>query len=148
MKIKYLGALAGLLAFGAMTAQADEVWTSELGEIVYESEIDRYAVLSFPAGETRGYAFIDGLAGNYEDRNRIFTGYWTEEAAVDADYGCPMEMTDQMGRTANIWGRLMVVFHDQAFPSGFSAVRGDCFDEPDSMLMAYPKTYEDMPDAE
>lgn len=128
-----VGLIAGL-------ASADEVWTTEIGDVIYETDLDNgMAVLSYPTdGETRGLAYLSGLAGVYTGRT-AYDGIWMEPAT---DTGtCELEMAaPQTGELSNNWGRVRVIFVDADFPSTFVALRGDCFDEPSEMLVARPVT--------
>ncbi|MCI4643944.1 MAG: hypothetical protein MRY64_04090 [Hyphomonadaceae bacterium] len=141
--------LISLMAATAMLAapaSADEVWSSEIGEIIYESDIDTSAVLSFPGdgGGVRYLAFIDGLAFNYDDRSR-HDGYWTGPSG-DGDVECAVSITDHTGETTDNWGRLEVMFVETGYPSAIVAQRGACFDAPEDMLVAKPLLGD--PDAE
>ena len=135
MKIRLLSMIAALALSPA--AMADEVWSSDFGDFIYEKDFeDGWASISFPDTEGRGHAFVEGLAGNYDQRGGVFYGYWTEDPLSSG--GCAMEIVDHNGLKTNIWGRFMLVFHTNAFPSGFTAVRGNCFDEPDDAATVTP----------
>ena len=131
-----------LLAGGA--AQADEVWTTDIGDVVYETDLDNgMAVLSYPTdGAVRGLAYVTGLAGEYTGRT-AYDGIWmepaTEEGICDVEIAAP-----ETGEISNNWGRVEVIFVDPDFPGSFIALRGECFEEPDAMLVARPVT----PDSE
>lgn len=130
----------GLTALSLCAAQADEVWSSEIGEIIYETDLaNGMAVLSYPTdGDVRGLAYVAGLAGEYEGRTG-YEGVWMEPASVAG--GCDVEIAaPETGEISNNWGRVKVIFVDPDFPSTFIALRGDCFDEPDAMLVARPIT--------
>lgn len=122
----------------AAPALADEVWSSEIGDIVYEADIDDYAVLSFEGdgGGVRYNAFVEGLGMNYDDRSR-HDGYWTGPMG-DGSTVCAVSIIDHTGQATNNWGRVEVIFVDRAFPSAFIAQRGACFDEPRDALVARP----------
>lgn len=132
-----IAALAGACLFAA-PALADEVWSSEIGDIIYEADIGDYAVLSFEGdgGTVRYNAFVDGLGMNYDDRSR-HDGYWTGPMG-DGGVECAVSIIDHAGLATNNWGRVEVVFVDRAFPSTFIAQRGECFDEPRDALVAKP----------
>lgn len=138
MKRALTGLATAAVLFVSGTALADEVWTSDIGDIVYEDDVDTYAVLSFPGdgGEVRYLAFIDGLAFNYDDRSR-HDGYWTGPSG-DGDVTCPVSITDAYGETTDNWGRLEVLFVETGYPSAIVAQRGACFDTPKDMLVAKP----------
>lgn len=130
------------MSVGAMTglASADEVWSTEIGNVIYETDLDNgMAVLSYPTdGEVRGLAYVAGLAGEYTGRT-AYDGVWmepaTEQGSCDVEIAAP-----ETGETSNNWGRVRVIFVDPDFPGSFVAIRGDCFDDPDAMLVARPIT--------
>ncbi|MEP1142378.1 MAG: hypothetical protein ABJH52_01560 [Henriciella sp.] len=130
------------MSVGAMTglASADEVWSTEIGNVIYETDLDNgMAVLSYPTdGEVRGLAYVAGLAGEYTGRT-AYDGVWmepaTEQGTCDVEIAAP-----ETGETSNNWGRVRVIFVDPDFPGSFVAIRGDCFDDPDAMLVARPIT--------
>lgn len=132
---------AGLMS-GLMVgvASADEVWSTEIGDVIYEADLaNGMAVLSYPTdGETRGLAYLSELAGEFTGRT-AYDGVWIEPATEDGT--CDVEMAaPETGEISNNWGRVRVIFVDPDFPSSFIALRGDCFDEPDAMLVARPVT--------
>ena len=130
----------GFAMLGLSAAQADEVWSSDIGEIIYETDLSNgMAVLSYPTdGEVRGLAYVAGLAGQYEGRTG-YEGVWMEPATQSG--GCDVEIAaPETGEISNNWGRVKVIFVDPDFPSTFIALRGDCFDDPDAMLVARPIT--------
>jgi hypothetical protein len=66
---------AGLIA---APAQADESWTSSIGTIVYEAEVDGVAIFTYPLPDLEGGVgrlYFPGLAGNYDNRG-THPGYW------------------------------------------------------------------------
>jgi len=106
--------------FGGLAA-ADEVWESADGSrIVYERDEGGYAVLSGPGNVLY---YIDGLAGNYSDRQGVFAGHWfvengqpdNNEDACRAGY-----------RGSLIHGEVGIQFDTPAFPSGFEMARRYC----------------------
>ena len=147
---RLMSALSAAALLIGPTAMADEVWLSgEDFEIIYESEIDGYAVLSYPGEDEDGpreLAFIEDLAGNYDDRGR-HDGYWVGPPAP-AGEGCPVSIVDHTGEETNVWGRVEVIFLEPAFPTGFVAQRGYCFEEPRDELVARPLTADDYADDE
>lgn len=106
---------AAVLAVSAGPALADEMWQSNWGEIVYDSDIDEVAVLTFEGGAL----LIDGLAGNYDARGE-FTGLWVNYN-IDEGEACETPVVDALGNEAWVWGRLDVHFVDAAFPSRWKA---------------------------
>ena len=131
-----------LMAGGVMaiSAHADEVWSTDIGEVVYEADLPNgMAVLSYPTDSaTRGRAFIAGLAGEFTGRTG-YEGVWIE-AEGEADLCDVAIAAPDTGEHSNNWGRVRVIFVDPNFPSTFVALRGDCFDDPSEMLVARPIT--------
>lgn len=127
----------GLISGGAM---ADEVWSTAIGEVVYEVDLDNgMAVLSYPTdSDDRGRAYVSGLAGQYTGRT-AYDGIWIEAGSAAGLCDVAMAAPDT-GETSRNWGRVRVVFVDEDFPSTFVAMRGDCFEEPTEMLVARPIT--------
>ncbi|MFC7291793.1 hypothetical protein [Hirschia litorea] len=121
------------------TAHADEVWKTEIGNVIYADEINEYAVLHFPTmrENVMGIAYIKDLAGNYDNRDHTFEGYWVEPIA-GASTACEVGIVDAQGDTYRSWGRLKLIFTETAFPSGWVALRGECFDEPTDALVGKP----------
>lgn len=133
-KVMITAAAVGICA----TSMADEVWSTDVGDVVYEKDIGDVAVLSYPTDPEsgqRGHVFIKGLGGNYDDRGH-FTGYWSEPET--GGEGCSMSIVDGNGLTTNNWGRVTMTFLDTGFPSSWVAVRGTCFEEPNSHLVGNP----------
>lgn len=124
----------------AAPAFADEVWTTPIGDVVYVKDLATgEAILSYPADDTGqlGYAYIDGLAGNYTTRG-AYTGIWIENDIV-AGEACNVSIADpETGQPRNNWGRVELIFTEPDYPGGFVAIRGDCFDEPSDHLIAKP----------
>ena len=135
-----LAALAFAGVSAASIAVADEVWSTEIGDVVYEIDLENgMAVLSYPTdGEARGRAYLSGLAGVYTGRTG-YEGIWIEEQSEGELCDIAMVAPDS-GESSMNWGRVRVVFVDPDFPSTFVAMRGDCFDEPSEMLVARPVT--------
>jgi hypothetical protein len=135
MRTKLLASAA--LAASALTglANADETWSTEIGTVVYESDLPNgQAVWSYPVegSEWRGRAFIVGLAGAFEDRTG-YTGYWMEAGSDDGKSGCEVEVRDpETENTSDVWGRIKIAFVDDGT---WVALRGDCFEEPTDMLV-------------
>ncbi len=121
------------------TASADEVWQTPIGNVIYADEINEYAVLHFPTmrEDVFGIAYIKDLAGNYDNRDQTFEGYWVEPIS-GASTVCDVGIVDETGDTYHSWGRLKMVFTETAFPSGWVALRGECFDEPNDALAGKP----------
>jgi len=62
--------LAAVLSLSSAPLLADEVWTSDMGQIVYEAEEGGAAIFSFTNVDAYpARLIIPGLAGNYSDRS-------------------------------------------------------------------------------
>lgn len=136
--------LALALSLLAAPALADEVWTTEYGDIIYEQDTaDFNAVFSVPAvafnglakPEERGEVTIYGLAGNVSDRYGLFEGYWT----APGEPMCDTALLARGGKASRSWGRVQIVFDRPAFPSGFTMLFGTCFWDPVLTLRAEAK---------
>ena len=152
-----LTVLVAGLAFAGMAA-ADEVWTTQIGDVIYETELpqQKIAVLSYPLSDgdalpvdndaeegidpaPRGRVYIYDLAGVYTGRG-AFTGVWIEpEGTRDESDLCDTAIVNpETGATVYNWGRVDLVFTEPDFPGGWVAMRGDCFDHPDQYLIGKP----------
>jgi len=127
--------LALALCLLAAPALADEVWSSEFGDIIYEREMDDFnAVFSVPATALNNMAGMDeraqvtiyGLAGNVNDRYGIFEGYWT----APGEPLCDTALLPPGGKASRSWGRIQLIFDRPTFPSGFTMLFGTCFWDP------------------
>ena len=134
MKKLVAGAAALVMCLGAV---ADEVWSTVIGDVIYEKDIGDVAVLSYPMDypDTRGHVFIKGLGGNYDNRGH-FSGYWSEpQMEVPL---CDVTIIDGNGLETTNWGRVSITFLNSGFPSGWVALRGNCFGEPVDHLVGNP----------
>ncbi len=114
--------LAALLL--ATPAVADEVWTSDMGQVVYQTEENGAAILSFTNVDAYPATLvIPGLAGNYSDRG-VHDAYWIGEGAGYCDAFLTIPGRDQPSTN---WGRAVVSFDQPSFPTGFTMTMGDCF---------------------
>jgi len=114
--------MAGLM-LAAGPATADEVWSTDLGDIIYEAEEAGAAILSFGGFDGyRGTLVLPGLAGNYEQRG-VHHGYWIGTSGVD----CGAALTGPTGNASRAWGQAVVAFDGPAFPTSFTVSLGDCF---------------------
>ena len=110
----------------AASAMADEVWDTDMGRVIYEDEIAGAAIWSYPADNgRRGWIYLPGLAGNYDNRS-VHEGYWIE----DGKGPCMVEIVGVDGRRSTNWGRVILVFDGPAFPTSWTALGGECFDDP------------------
>jgi hypothetical protein len=131
---KFTAALA-IAALVCGASYADETWTTEIGTVVYESDLENgQAVWSYPVegSQWRGKAFLVGLASEYTGRTG-YTGYWMEAGSADGQSGCEVEVRDpETDGTSDVWGRIKLAFVDDGT---WVALRGDCFEEPTEMLV-------------
>lgn len=137
--LRTLAGLFGTILVISGQVHADEVWTTPVGEVVYEADLETgEAVLSFP-GETgqRLLGIFPGLAGVSDGRS-FFAGIWIDpDAAIEGL--CPGAMVDPMGGgTSFTWGRMDLIFTKPDFPGGFVVMKGSCFDPPTDYLIADP----------
>ncbi len=134
--------LAALMALTACPALADEVWSTPVGEIVYEKVLDGgMAVFSTPAqplmydaapGAT-GWVYIPDLA-NADGARGFHEAFWI----VEGMQYCPMAMVAPDGRKSYAWGRALIAFDSPSFPSGFTMITGLCAYEPFLPIRAEP----------
>ncbi len=114
--------LAAALTLAAPAVLADEVWSTPMGDIVYEAERDGDAILSFIyLDDHRATLVIPGLAGNYDFRG-THEAFWISEGGG----ACKSTMTyDTMSSTT--WGRALLVFDKPEYPTSLTLVLGECF---------------------
>ena len=127
-----------------LSAAADEVWKTEIGEVVYEADLDNgWAVLSYPIDEDlRGLAYFEDMAGAFTNRG-AFSGVWIEPDH-DGVAPCPVAIAyPDTGEASHNWGRVELIFTEPDFPGGWVALRGSCFETPENYLIGKPKTAED-----
>lgn len=129
-----------LLAFSILTcavipqkAVADEVWTTEEYDVIYQEDRNRTAVWSY--GDN-GLIFIDGLAGVYSDRGS-YTGYWVQDSS---SLRCDTFREGADGEPTYYWGRFEITFIDLDFPSRWQAYIGLCDQDPAITLNGTPVT--------
>ena len=125
--MKFLHALSvPALALGiALAASADEKWTVQDEEVIYEADLDNgMAVLAHKEGRM----FIEELAGEYTGRGS-YDGIWI---SYDDHDNCEVAIVDPMtGDTTKNWGRVKLVFIDPDFPGRWVAMGSECFETPD-----------------
>lgn len=128
-----IGAAAFAVALTGAAA-ADEVWSNPAGDLVYETDIEPYAVISAPWDGESVMLYVEGMAFNYEMRS-LHDGFWIGGPDTAT---CDVAISGPDGRASYTWGRLLVTFDRSSFPSGFTVLMGQCFEEPDRMLRAEP----------
>jgi hypothetical protein len=128
------------LSLAALPALADEVWTTPIGDVVYEDETDDgWAVWSYPGLDARGTVYLKDLAGVYEGRG-AYAGIWVEPESPGIEL-CDVAVTNPAtGEPHHNWGRVDIVFTEPDFPGGWVALRGNCFNDPSDYLIGKPVT--------
>ncbi|MEC4805818.1 MAG: hypothetical protein SAJ12_18660 [Jaaginema sp. PMC 1079.18] len=126
-----LAMLASAIASPAVLA--DEMWTTEEYDVVYESDRNQTAIWSY--GED-GTIFIDGLAGEYTDRGS-YTGYWVQPTSSVI---CDTYREGADGEPTYYWGRFEITFLDPDFPSRWQADVSLCDLDPVFTLNGTPVT--------
>jgi len=126
------------------TAQAQDArlvqWESEAGRVTYSLEDGPLGILDYPVpfGDNVGHFYIDGLAGEFGGPGPL-KGWWSEPDVSHDDEDdntliCPFPIIDSHGRTTRNWGRLVITFAEDDFPSDFTILRARCFEEPSDVL--------------
>ena len=136
---KSILALAGL-GILALSATADEVWSTPIGDVVYQDETeDGWAVWSYPGTAAPGTVYLKDLAGIYEGRG-AYAGIWVEPERPGIEL-CDVAVANPVtGEPHYNWGRVDIVFTEPDFPGGWVALRGDCFNDPSDYLIGKPVT--------
>lgn len=108
---------------------ADETWNSEIGgTIVWESDVDGISVFSYNSlmgGGARAHLYLPGLVDSIEDRG-VYFGHWIDPAGG----GCGAMLTGVDGMSSDGWGAAIIKFDRSAFPTGWTALLGDCMETP------------------
>lgn len=126
------GALAALalplVMIIASPSLADEIWQDGPLTVIWEAEdVEGYAVFAFTLDDAKqqrtGRIYLYGLRGD-DDERATFGGYW----ASDTGQACPMAIVDAYGEEHWAWGAVELTFDAPAFPAGWSAALGICFD--------------------
>lgn len=129
-----LGAVISLTsAFGLLPANADEVWESDYGKVVYQVDRGKTAIWTY-GDQSMGTVFIDGLAGQLKDRGTYY-GYWSQSVSK---IRCNTYREGRDGKRTYYWGNLNIQFLDPNFPSRWSAEIGYCNQPPKLSWRAYP----------
>ncbi|WP_083098112.1 hypothetical protein [Pseudophaeobacter leonis] len=122
--------LAAVIALLAMPTLADEVWDSDMGPIVYESEEGDAAIFSFTNVDAYSATLIiPGLAGNFSNRS-THDAYWIGQGSGE----CDAFMSRNGVPASSQWGRAQLVFDKPAFPTSVTVVLGFCEEKPTIVL--------------
>lgn len=134
-------ALAGL---SAAAVGADEAWTSDLGPVVYETDIGETAVFSLTHVDTGGQRiYLPFLATSLDARVGLYEGYWiaSDTQRMEAHHGrCEAGLVTADGQTSWHWGRILLEFDQAGFPTGFAAMSSYCLGEMTDEWRAEPVT--------
>ncbi|HTL88011.1 MAG TPA: hypothetical protein VL134_01330 [Leptolyngbya sp.] len=121
-------ATAFLTTVGAAPAvKADEVWESDYGRVVYQTERGKTAIFTY-GDSVEGTLFIDRLAGQFKDRGTYY-GYWSQSTS---NVRCETYREGRNGQRTYYWGTLQMQFLDPEFPARWSAKIGYC-DQPTTL---------------
>lgn len=138
---------AGLLLVGlgmmVSPVQADEVWNSNVGQIIYAEDIGPTTVFTYGTEQDPGVIYIVGLAKVYEGRG-TYDGYWAKNHAKVA---CKTLRPGINGAMTPFWGRFQIRFLDANFPSRWEGAWTYCDDlKPQPVkIMATPLVAEENP---
>ncbi len=119
-------------------AIADEVWSTNQSDVVYQEDRGNTAIWTYGDERTEdsGIIFIDGLAGVTTDRGS-YSGYWAQETS---SLRCDTFREGIDGEPTYHWGRFEINFIDPDFPSRWQAKFGLCDREPKIRIDAEPLT--------
>ncbi len=142
MRAITLACAAAAAALGQ--ASADEAWSSTFGEVYWETTIENNtAVFSYfvsENGEIGGRIYLPGMAEDMMGGRGTYEGYWVE---YDGGATCQAQLVDPLGTQTDSWGRIVLTFESQQFPSAWRAVWNNCFAEPAFDWTGEPLTSED-----
>ena len=119
--------------FAPQKALADEVWSTEEYDVIYQEDRNRTAIWSYGRD---GLIFIDGLAGEYTNRGS-YTGYWTQSSSF---LRCDTYREGANGEPTYHWGRFEITFLGPEFPSHWQAGISLCDLEASIFLNGKPLT--------
>lgn len=104
------------------SVKADEVWDTNTGKIVYDSDQGSTAVWTYKTEDSPGIIYILGLAKVYTNRTR-YDGYWAQNTSKQK---CNSERLGLDGKMTSYWGRFQIRFIDKDFPSRWEALWSYC----------------------
>ncbi|MAI91897.1 hypothetical protein [Ponticaulis sp.] len=135
MSIKHMLLVAATTLGLSGAAMADEVWSSERGNIVFLAELETgEAIIGAPVGDSMIRMIFPGLAFNYENRG-MHNGIWIADDMVGTLPECDFSIVDpQTGVSSSSWGRAEILFFEKGYPSDIILTAGTCFGEPEEML--------------
>lgn len=121
-------------ALTARPTMADEVWTTEEFDVVYQEDRNETAIWTYGDDNNSGTIFIDGLGGVFTGRGS-YTGYWTQ---ANSSLRCDTFREGADGEPTYHWGRFEISFLDADFPSRWHAHFGLCDREANVPLNGTP----------
>ena len=110
----------------ALSAAADELWTSDYGPILWEADIGETAVLRLDETNTGGVVrlLVPGLARDVAGGRGAYQGIWV---ADNGETPCLTEMIDPIsGAKTPHWGTFSITFLGNEFPSNWAGAWGAC----------------------
>ena len=134
MQKRVFAALIGA-ALCVSPALADEAWVLPGGgEVTWDDDVNGVSVLSYPVGRSRERVrlYVPGLSAAIDDRG-TFHGYWI---GPSGDSDCAATLTGPDGTRSAAFGQAIITFDQPSFPSGWSALIGQCFDPPSDEMRA------------
>ncbi len=134
IKLSMMAAVSLLIS---LSVQADEVWNSQLGQIVYARDVGPVAVWTYKQGKAAGEIYVPGLAGIYSKRGNVYEGYW---AQTEGGVACQSQRPGPDGKKTHFWGRFHLHLSSSEFPSAWTAQWGHCEQTPQQLLKAEPVT--------
>ena len=118
-----------LSLLAASPALADEIWTTALGQVAWETDIDTTAVLRLDGedGVQVIRMFAPDLAADVMGGRGTYTGVWIANVG---DTACVVDTVDPLGGKSAYWGTFTITFVHDAFPSDWAGTYGNCLDTP------------------
>jgi hypothetical protein len=134
LRVSIVGVVVWMTSISALSAaRADEVWGSDYGRVVYQTERGKTAIWTY-GDASAGTLFIDRLAGQYNNRGTYY-GYWSQSSSK---IRCETFREGRDGQPTYYWGNFRIQFLDRSFPSRWSAEIGYCNQPPNLPWRAYP----------
>ncbi|KNG94297.1 hypothetical protein ATO11_08820 [Pseudaestuariivita atlantica] len=116
-------------------ALADEVWTSNQGDIVYVGDNNNDAIFAFTYYNGQDAAIIlPGFTRQWDYRHTNL-GVWISQVGN----ACDSEMVHASGVRGTSWGKVKIEWAKTTGPSDFVLTTGDCEAEPTVKLWAKAK---------
>ncbi len=120
-------------AFALPPAKADEVWSSDYGKVVYQTNRGKTAIWTY-GDSAKGIVFIDGLADQLNERSYYY-GYWAQSSSK---VRCDTYREGRDGKPTYYWGTFNIQFLETTFLARWSADYGYCDELPVSQWRGTP----------